>query len=289
MRPVRGEVVEIDVIGGTGAFAGAHGTVTVTPYPTTARRSTVPGSARLAAAPSRRHRPGIEPLRGGADRWLVRQRGGVITEQIALVSKTTEIGPNELERAAAALNTQLTRDFGPAWNVDAAVTAARRVPTTSRPLIVTDDATAAGVHLDDHGRPTAVVDYADDWTTAASHELLEMCADPYGNRLMTARAVKPGQGRVEYLVEVCDPCEAVAYESTAFAVSDFYTPRYFDPATRAGVRYSHTGAITAPARCSAAGTWKLARACDRRVVAAALARGAAAGLPEPRRAGTRPP
>ena len=169
-----------------------------------------------------------------------------MTQQIALVSKTAEIGPHQLERAAAALNTQLTRDFGPAWSVDAAVTTPRRVPTTAWPLIVTDDAPAAGIHLDDHGRPTAVVDYADDWPLAASHELLEMCADPYGNRAVTARSVKPGQGRVDYLVEVCDPCEACSYEIDGIAVSDFYTPRYFDPAPRAGVRYSHTGAITRP-------------------------------------------
>ncbi len=37
VRPLSGEIVEIDVAGGTGAFAGARGTVTVTPYPTTAR------------------------------------------------------------------------------------------------------------------------------------------------------------------------------------------------------------------------------------------------------------
>ena len=37
VRPLRGGVVEIDVVGGTGAFAGAHGIVTVTPHPTTVR------------------------------------------------------------------------------------------------------------------------------------------------------------------------------------------------------------------------------------------------------------
>ena len=31
------DVLTMRVVGGTGAFAGAHGTVTVTPYPTTAR------------------------------------------------------------------------------------------------------------------------------------------------------------------------------------------------------------------------------------------------------------
>jgi hypothetical protein len=37
VRTVRGDIVGTAVVGGTGAFAGAHGTVTVTPYPTTAR------------------------------------------------------------------------------------------------------------------------------------------------------------------------------------------------------------------------------------------------------------
>jgi hypothetical protein len=37
VRPVRGGIVAIDVVDGTGAFAGARGTVTVTPHPTTAR------------------------------------------------------------------------------------------------------------------------------------------------------------------------------------------------------------------------------------------------------------
>src|SRR5207244_478688 len=162
-------------------------------------------TAPLAATPSSRHRPRMEPRRGRADRWRVRQRGGAMTQQIALVSKTAEIGPTELARVAAALNTQLARDFAPVWNVDAAVTTERA--KGAWPLIVTDDAPAAGVHIDDQGRPTAIVGYADDWALAASHELLEMCVDPHGNRLITARAVKPGQGRVDYLVEVCDPCE----------------------------------------------------------------------------------
>jgi hypothetical protein len=73
-----------------------------------------------------------------------------------------------------------------------------------------------------------------------------MCADPYGNRLAEGRAVKSGQGRVQYLVEVCDPCEAVSYAIDGVAVSDFYTPHFFDPAPRAGTRYSHTGVVTRP-------------------------------------------
>jgi hypothetical protein len=57
-----------------------------------------------------------------------------------------------------------------------------------------------------------------------------------------------GQGRVNYLVEVCDPCEAseFAYSVNDILVSDFYTPSYFDPVKAPGVRYSFSGALTEP-------------------------------------------
>jgi hypothetical protein len=56
------------------------------------------------------------------------------------------------------------------------------------------------------------------------------------------------QGRVEFLVEVCDPCEGdqFAYTVNDILVSDFLTPRFYDPLHVAGVRYSFTGAITRP-------------------------------------------
>jgi hypothetical protein len=78
--------------------------------------------------------------------------------------------------------------------------------------------------------------------------MLEMLADPFGNRLVAGRSPKRAQGRVEFLVEVCDPSEAeeFAYTVNDILVSDFYTPRFFDPTRADGVRYSFTGAIPAP-------------------------------------------
>jgi hypothetical protein len=65
---------------------------------------------------------------------------------------------------------------------------------------------------------------------------------------MTGPSVREGEGRVQFLVEVCDPCEApeFAYTVNGILVSDFYTPRYFDPVKAAGVRYDFTGAIRNP-------------------------------------------
>jgi hypothetical protein len=75
-----------------------------------------------------------------------------------------------------------------------------------------------------------------------------MLGDPFGNRLIAGQSPMDGQGRVEFLVEVCDPSEdqAFAYRVNSVLVSDFYTPAYFDPTSAASVRYSFTGVITQP-------------------------------------------
>ena len=68
----------------------------------------------------------------------------------------------------------------------------------------------------------------------------------------TARSRAIHQNRIKaastFLVEVCDPSEATkfAYSCNGVLVSDFYTPRFFDPVRAADVRYSFSGAIKAP-------------------------------------------
>jgi hypothetical protein len=174
--------------------------------------------------------------------------------QLALVSEISAMSTPELLRVGAALQKQVTRDFGPIWDVQATVSAFTRledVPIGAWPVIVRDDINtpgAAGVHQDKDGQPFSLVHYSSDWALTASHECLEMLADPFGNRLIAGRSVKRGQGRVEYLVEVCDPCEdaSFAYRVNGVTVSDFYTPHYFDPVKATGVRYSYTGALSHP-------------------------------------------
>ena len=88
----------------------------------------------------------------------------------------------------------------------------------------------------------------------ASHECLEMLADPFGNKLQAGnlldQAVDLGMdpARVQYLVEVCDPSESAnfSYQVDGVTVSDFYTPQFFDPVQAPDVRYSFTGAIDSP-------------------------------------------
>jgi hypothetical protein len=176
-----------------------------------------------------------------------------LIQQMALVSEVEAITPSELSRVSAALQKQLTRDFGPIWDVTATIDAFARledVPLTYWPILVQEDIhiDAAGVHEDKNGQPFALVQYSNRWSLTASHEVLEMSADPFGNRLIQSQSVKPDQGRVEYLVEVCDPSEAAefAYHANGVLVSDFYTPHFFDPVKGDCLRYSFTGAIGEP-------------------------------------------
>jgi hypothetical protein len=179
-----------------------------------------------------------------------------IIQQLALVSESKVTTMGDLMRVAAALQKQASRDVAPVWSISATVDAFERledVPLGYWPLIIKDDIgfDAAGIHLDKDRQPFALISSSPDldtWSLTASHETLEMLVDPYGDRLIAGDSPKEGQGRVSFLVEVCDPSEAseFAYTCNSILVSDFYTPRFFDPISAPGVRYSFTGAITEP-------------------------------------------
>jgi hypothetical protein len=173
---------------------------------------------------------------------------------LALVAETDRITPSQLNRVAAALQKQAIRDFAPLWQIPATVDAFDKlsdVPVGYWPMIVRDDIGepgAAGVHMDKNGQPFSLIQYSDSWSLTASHEMLEMLGDPWGNRLVAGQSPKPDQGVVEFLVEVADPSEAPenGYTINGLLVSDFFTPNFYDPVNAAGVRYSFTGKLDGP-------------------------------------------
>ncbi len=176
---------------------------------------------------------------------------------IAIVADgVPQLSLSDLAKTASAIQTQATRDFGPIWEVDATVDAFPSlddVPLGHWPVIIVaklDDPGAGGYHLDKNNQPFAMVLFEPAWTLAASHEALEMLADPFGNRLVAGPSINPASpdNRVRYLLEVCDPCEASDYSYTVngVVVSDFITPHFHDPIETAGARYSFTGAIKGP-------------------------------------------
>ena len=184
-----------------------------------------------------------------------------LTDYVALVSLTRDIPTAaDLLQVAAAIQKQMTRDFAPHWGSPRTVDAfedldvgAERLPpvvmfSASDELVrqprVRDRerargrdrrrvrARAAVRHAHELVHPPAVRAGRAQPTPGAltlSHEVLEMIADPFGNRLIAAAHPIDPERRVRYLLEVCDPCQAVWYPVNGVPVSDFYCPRYFDP------------------------------------------------------------
>ena len=153
---------------------------------------------------------------------------------IALVPYQVSIDPSQLTRVAAALQRQVHEQFGPLWQIEATVSPFvdwNAVPADYARLIVVDhlDSMALGVHADNDGKPYALVNAHDSWPLVASHELLEMLADPTGKLTRPGPSPKDDGKTVEILVEVCDPCQGSrwSYEIDGIPVSDFCTPAYY--------------------------------------------------------------
>ena len=134
--------------------------------------------------------------------------------QLALVSDVRGISMSDLTSVAAALQKQVQRDFAPIWDVEATVavfTSLDDVPVGTWPVLIVEslpDPSVGGFHTTRNGQPFAIVRFDSSWPMTASHETLEMLADPSGNRLTPGNSPQSGQGSVEFVVEVCDPCEA---------------------------------------------------------------------------------
>ena len=146
-------------------------------------------------------------------------------------------------------------DFAPIWTVAATVVANPNPPAGTWKIQLQqgiDVPGAAGYHSDKLHQPYAEVDLtAGDWTVTASHELLEMLGDPWGNRLHAAAAL-PGWSdakqspRVRYLLELADPCERFNYPVGGVALSDFLLPAFYRSSPGPVAAYSHTGSLTSP-------------------------------------------
>lgn len=195
-------------------------------------------------------------------------------ENIALVDTTGNIPRSELERVTAALQVQVSRDFAPVWGQEATLHvfgSLAEIPVGFWPLTIVDKVDVEGVNgyhwVDDFGTPYAKVEYrADYWPLTASHELMEMLANPFVKRKMLVKALYDTGQEVEILVEVSDPVENkdFGYRIDGVLVSDFYYPAFFDLTKRDGVKYDHLGWLQEPRKLlnggyiswqNAAGEW----------------------------------
>ncbi len=161
--------------------------------------------------------------------------------KIAVINASTVLTDKDIENVLPALQTQVSRDFAPAWGVDADLAF---VPQGSNPspgawwLVIldnSDQAGALGYHdVTSEGLPLGKVfagsdiQYGYNWTVTASHELLEMLGDPDTN---LAAYVQNDDGTLKlYAYEVCDACEAdeFGYKINGTTVTDFVYPAWFE-------------------------------------------------------------
>ena len=172
----------------------------------------------------------------------------MIHHYVAVTTLTDRICPEELAAVAAALQCQVLRDFAAEWGVSALVVAARfeAIPAGYIPLIVHDTLEADGANGFHRTRsddtPYVLVPYGPNWSLAASHELLRLLVNPSGSARRPGPSSLPGQGTVEYLIDVCAACPDVsaAYVIDGVVVSDFCTQAFFG---HAGRPFSFAGAI----------------------------------------------
>jgi hypothetical protein len=114
---------------------------------------------------------------------------------------------------SAALQKQATRDLGPVWDVSATVDAfdqLGQIPIGTWPIVIGGRVPpgAGGFHTDRNGQPISIVRANTDidvLSQTCSHEMIEMLVDPFGSRFVAGDSPMPDQGRVNFLVEACDP------------------------------------------------------------------------------------
>lgn len=180
--------------------------------------------------------------------------------QISVINESTVLKDMEVAPAIAALQKQVTNDFRPGWGMDAELTL---IPKDATPpagswwLVVLDDSDQAGAlgyhDLTTEGLPIGKVFAASDlksgssWTVTASHELLEMLADPNINLTVFVQNANT-TGRL-YAYEVCDACEddGLGYTIDNVLLSDFVYPAWFETFRAEGsTPFDRTGRLTFP-------------------------------------------
>ncbi|MGW4562326.1 hypothetical protein ACWEN3_07935 [Streptomyces sp. NPDC004561] len=158
-----------------------------------------------------------------------------------MTNGSTVLRDDEVAAVVPALQQQVTEHFAPAWGIDAQLSyvASAELSEDSWWLLVldnSDQARALGYHdLTSNFMPLGKVfagtdlQYGEQWTVTASHELLEMLADPEINRVIFDQP-NATSGTL-YALEVADACEADAnaYEISGTLVSDFVFPAWFEP------------------------------------------------------------
>jgi hypothetical protein len=182
------------------------------------------------------------------------------TTQISVINESTVLADADVTPVVVALQQQVTNDFRPIWGIDAElqmISQGTQAPSGTWQLVILDDSDQAGAlgyhDLTPDSLPLGKVFAASDlkagtsWSVTASHELLEMLADPNIN--LTAFVQNANTSGTLYAYEVCDACEddSFGYQINNILVSDFVYPAWFESFRAQGsTQFDHQNQIQKP-------------------------------------------
>lgn len=181
--------------------------------------------------------------------------------KIAVINDSTVLKDEDIKPVVDALQAQVKEDFAPIWNIDADLVFVPQggdIPMDAWWLAILDhsnQANASGYHDESPlGFPIGKVFAGDDlrsgasWTNTASHELLEVLADP---EIVECTVEHLPDGKMRLVArEICDPCpeDDQGYKKNGVLVSNFVTRDWFVGWSQnyPGVKYDFLGNISAP-------------------------------------------
>lgn len=178
---------------------------------------------------------------------------------LVIVNASPLLRDDEVKALVTPLQTQIDRDFLPAWRARgvgpvrvgfAGTIDIPKLPPDCWPIFLnkhSNDPGALGWHDDDPGQNIRVYSrvfvgdclrFGLNWETTLSHEALELMADPD-----VRRVYRMPNGRLASL-EVCDAVEAddLAYDVGGHQMSNFVLPAYFS--ARHFGPFDHLGKLT---------------------------------------------
>lgn len=199
---------------------------------------------------------------------------------VVVVNESTVLTDADVQACMAALQAQVHNDFAAIYGVDADLKfypKGKALDFGEWELVFADNSDqvgALGYHeTTENGDPIGFVFAKDDiashtsWTCTASHELLEMLADPDIQQVETQ--YNADGSMTLRAKEVCDPCEDDQYgytidnpltgkpfaltDGTAVLLSDFVTPQYWNQNAVEDVALDVRGHITKPLTILAGG------------------------------------
>ena len=180
--------------------------------------------------------------------------------RIGIINKSKVVKDKDVARHTLNLQIQVTEHFEPLWGIGASVEffPKGRVPENYMRLVLldtSDEADYLGYHdLTPSGRAQSKIfceGLGKKWTVTASHEILEMLADRYVNKVASLELENGGMRL--YSIEVCDPVQEQTYLIGKTEVSNFVTEAWFYPDHRKWGMYDYLKKLTAPFSLAAGG------------------------------------